>query len=242
MKTIVLPSNQATQEDTIAAIIQTLAGLNDFFTLGTEEGETDRLYFTGCSEKFYVKVEAYSTSGLLINFYNPLNVKIGHSSKGIGGQIPNYTEPIFFSYHKTAQGSFLFGLWAYTFTSGGINTALIVPEETGQHWIGMTYEANTLYMSLENLPLQYDGGNVLPYSRPLDLNISNVVIGKALWEKLDIVFDNLYMVYRGGMKPTGGLRSVVINGKKYAGFILRDTNAYNTNYTTFFVLDDDTLI
>ena len=44
------------------------------------------------------------------------------------------------------------------------------------------------------------------------------------------------------MKATGGLRSAVINGKKYAGFILKETAAYNTNYTTFFVLDDETLI
>lgn len=241
MKTIVLPSNQATQEDTITAITQTLAGLNDFFTIGTEEGETDRLYFTGCSEKFYIKIESNSKR-LVMNFYNPLNVKIGHGSSGIGGQDPYYTEGIFFSYHKTAQGSFLFGFWNQNFPSGGINAALIVPEETGQHWIGMTYEASHPYISLENLTLQYVDVDALPYTRPLDLNISNVVIGKALWEKFDIVFDNLYMVYRGGMKATGGLRSAVINGKKYAGFILKETAAYNTNYTTFFVLDDETLI
>lgn len=240
MKTIVLPSNQATQEDTVTAIMQTLAAL-DFFTLGTEEGETDRLYFTGCSEKFYVKIESNGTR-LVMNFYNPLNVRIGHATNGIGGQNPYYTEGIFFSYHKTAQGSFLFGFWNQNFPAGGINAALVVPEETGQHWIGMTYEANNMYITLENLLLTYLSNDCLPYTRPSDVNISNVVIGKALWEKFDIVFDNLYMVYRGGIKSTGGLRSVIINGKKYIGFILRETTAYNTTYTTFFVLDDDTLI
>lgn len=240
MKTIVLPSNQATQEDTVTAIMQTLTALDDFFTLGTEEGETDRLYFTGCSEKFYVKIESSGTR-LVMNFYNPLNVRIC-TAEGIGSQNPQYTESIFFSYHRTAQGSFLFGFWNQSYPAGGIGAALIVPEETGQHWIGMAYCGNTLYMTLENLLVIYAGNDALPYGRPLDINISNVVIGKALWEKFDIVFDNLYMVYRGGIKSTGGLRSVIINGKKYTGFILRDATAFNTNYTTFFVLDDDTLV